>query len=101
MCAVVAVTTRSGAVGANRIFGLKTKNTLRSEHAWQSGHHAAQPWMWAAFFIGVSGGAGALLGLSLGHIDAAQLAAWIACGLTVLALVLGTLRADRSAASAR
>ncbi|HLR97738.1 MAG TPA: SdpI family protein [Jiangellaceae bacterium] len=57
---------RAGTLRRNRAFGIKTRATLHSDHAWAHGHAAAEPWLLAAALWGYITTAGSAVLLVLG-----------------------------------
>lgn len=83
----------------NRLVGLKTKATLRSDEAWAAGHAAARPALRVGAVVGASSVVVALVTAFVTSTGAAVVA--LVGLVTVLALlVTATLKANRAAARA-
>jgi hypothetical protein len=80
----------------NRLVGLKTRATLRSDEAWAAGHAAARPTLRVGAFVGAS----SVLVVLVTAFVAVPVAAVVAVvgSLAVLGLLIGaTLKANRAA----
>lgn len=94
---------KRGDLHLNNAIGLRTKDTKRSEAAWVSGHHAAEPGLLVAATVSVAAAVLAvILAVALGpersSANAVTLAALFLGYVVVIGLLLRAVRAANSAA---
>lgn len=93
-----------GTISRNSAVGIRTRATQSSDQAWQAGHRAAAPWLYASAAVGVSVGVVSIaLSATLaaqGRTSAAVLVVPLGGAVVAMAvLVWATLKADGAARS--
>ncbi|RKW69870.1 SdpI family protein [Galactobacter caseinivorans] len=98
--ALLASFTKADSLSANRMFGIKTKHTLRSEDAWTAGHLAARTTVLAASICSLGVSVIAVAFILFGEFFVASLIASIGVLLTLIMIGVAAHKANVAAKKA-